>query len=81
MSAVPPLRVRPLNRAQIRSDGDYVLYWMTATRRLRWNYALDRAVGHAETLSKPLVVLEAVSGSKLDNLVIPVGVSALLHLL
>jgi deoxyribodipyrimidine photo-lyase len=33
---------------------------MTAARRMRWNYALDRAIEHAGRLDKPLVVLEAL---------------------
>ena len=36
---------------------DFVLYWMTATRRLSWNYALDRAVDWALELDLPLVIL------------------------
>ncbi len=44
----------------MRSDGDFVLYWMVAARRLRWNFALDRAVEWALDLGKPLVILEAL---------------------
>ena len=33
---------------------------MTANRRTSWNFALDRALEHARTLGKPLVVLEAL---------------------
>lgn len=43
-----------------RQNGDYVLYWMIASRRVFWNFALDRAVEWAENLQKPLVVLEAL---------------------
>jgi deoxyribodipyrimidine photo-lyase len=56
----PELRLRALNAGEIRADGRYVLYWMNATRRTRWNYALDRAVQLARELEKPLVVLEAL---------------------
>lgn len=35
-----------------------MLYWMTSSRRLGWNYALDRAVELATALRRPLVVLE-----------------------
>ncbi len=52
------VRVRRANDAQVRSDGKYVLYWMIATRRARWNFALDRAVAWAKALEKPLVVFE-----------------------
>jgi len=53
-------RVLALNGAPVRRDGAYVLYWMVAHRRLGWNHALDRAVSHARTLSRPLVILEAL---------------------
>ena len=52
------LRVRPANQAAVRDDGKYVLYWMIATRRTRWNFALDRAVAWARKLNQPLVVFE-----------------------
>ena len=49
-----------MNDLPLRSDGDYVLYWMVASRRAGWNFAMDRAVGVAASLGKPLVVLEAL---------------------
>lgn len=57
---VPPLRVRPVNGAPPRADGEYVLYWMIANRRTRWSFALDRAVDWCRELGLPLVVLEAL---------------------
>jgi len=57
---VPRSRVTRKNDAAIRSDGDYVLYWMVATRRARWNFALDRAAEWARELGKPLLILEAL---------------------
>ncbi len=57
---VPACRVRPLNRAEPRVDGDYVLYWMSAFRRPGWNFALQRAAWWATRLGKGLVVLEAL---------------------
>lgn len=59
-SAVPPERVRNVNRADVRRDGGLVLYWMTAFRRLDHNFALERAVEWARELGRPLVVLEAL---------------------
>ncbi len=59
-SDVPAIRLRAANAAQVRTDGDHVLYWMTANRRTRWNYSLDRAVDWARSVKKPLVVLEAL---------------------
>ena len=44
----------------VRQEGDFVLYWMIASRRTTWNFALDRAVEWAEKLRKPLVILEAL---------------------
>jgi deoxyribodipyrimidine photo-lyase len=63
MSLFPELRLRPLNGAPVRADGDFVLYWMVATRRLSWSWALDRAFEHAEALRKPLLILEPLSVS------------------
>jgi len=60
VSAVPSLRIRKCNDAPVRGAGDYILYWMIANRRLRWNFALDRALEHCRQLGKPLVVLEAL---------------------
>ncbi|MCA9179374.1 MAG: deoxyribodipyrimidine photolyase [Planctomycetales bacterium] len=57
---IPDLRVRALNSHAIRSESDYVLYWMVANRRLRWNFSLDRAVHWAKELKKPLLILEAL---------------------
>ena len=57
---VPEIRLQTLNPAPIRPDGDFVLYWMVAHRRAEWNFALDRAIDHAQQLRKPLVVLEAL---------------------
>ncbi len=44
----------------MRADGDFVLYWMTASRRVEWSFALDRAVERARELDRPLVILEAL---------------------
>ncbi|MEO8705176.1 MAG: deoxyribodipyrimidine photolyase, partial [Kofleriaceae bacterium] len=38
--------------------GDYVVYWMIAARRTRFNAALDHAIARATELARPLVVLE-----------------------
>jgi len=59
-SSVPDLRVRKGNRAPVDAGGRFVLYWMIANRRARWNYSLDRAIDWARALDKPLVVLEAL---------------------
>lgn len=46
------------NDHPLRPDGDYVLYWMIAQRRLTYNYALDHAIDRAIEFGKPLVVFE-----------------------
>ncbi len=60
IGALPPLRVELVDDRPPRADGDYVVYWMTAARRLRWNFALDRAVAWAEELQRPLVIVEVI---------------------
>jgi deoxyribodipyrimidine photo-lyase len=68
MSAVPDVRISLRNGRPVRPDGAYVLYWMTAYRRLRHNYALQRAVEHARGLNRPLLVLEDLrSGRRWDT--------------
>lgn len=57
-SNVPDARVRAVNDAPVREDGDYVLYWMVANRRCDYNYSLERAVEWAQELGKPLVIFE-----------------------
>ncbi|WP_305043656.1 deoxyribodipyrimidine photolyase [Geoalkalibacter sp.] len=54
------LRLRPINQAPANPQGDYVLYWMIAARRLRWNFALQHAIAQARELRRPLVILEAL---------------------
>jgi deoxyribodipyrimidine photo-lyase len=46
------------NRAPVRPDGEFVLYWMISSRRVRWNFAFDRAVDWAKRLGRPLLVFE-----------------------
>jgi deoxyribodipyrimidine photo-lyase len=58
MSPVPEIRIAAVNDAAIRPHGSYVLYWMNATRRTYWNFALDRAIEWCRELHKPLVILE-----------------------
>lgn len=44
----------------MRDDGAYVLYWMSAARRTKYNFALQRAVDWAKHLRRPLLVVEAL---------------------
>ncbi len=57
---VPTIRIRRANDAPVNPGGEYVLYWMTASRRVHWNFSLDRAVEWAKELNKPLMILEAL---------------------
>jgi deoxyribodipyrimidine photo-lyase len=55
---VPASRILILAPHDPRPDGAFVLYWMTASRRLRANFALQRAVELAIDLCRPLVIFE-----------------------
>jgi len=57
---VPSIRVRSLNDHDTNEDGAYVLHWMVAFRRPRWNFALQHAAARADALGKPLVIFEAL---------------------
>ena len=51
---IEPSRLRILNHQPI--DGQYVLYWMQASQRTRWNHALEYAIQQANGLGLPVVV-------------------------
>lgn len=61
LRAFPQERILWTNGRTPRADAACVLYWMTAFRRLEWNFALERAVAWAEALAKPLVIVETWS--------------------
>ena len=54
-------RTRVLVDTPINEQGEFVLYWMTAQRRLRWNHALEHAADVAEKLEKPLIVMRTLT--------------------
>jgi deoxyribodipyrimidine photo-lyase len=56
----PAIRIFDKNAASVRGDGKYVLYWMIAARRARWNFSMERAVEWAAKLRKPVLVVEAL---------------------
>jgi deoxyribodipyrimidine photo-lyase len=60
LNSVPAIRVRSANSLAVLQSKDFVLYWMISSRRVTWNFAVDRAVEWAEKLQKPLVILEAL---------------------
>ncbi len=49
-----------MNDKPVRTDGKFVLYWMVASRRTRFNFGLQLAIDRARKLGRPLVVLEAL---------------------
>jgi deoxyribodipyrimidine photo-lyase len=55
---IPPLRLRLSTDRPVKADSAFVVYWMTAARRMRWNFALQRAIGWARELKRPLAVVE-----------------------
>ncbi len=57
---VPASRIRRLTTAAPDPSRDYVMYWMTAQRRTRSNYALQRAVEASRKWRKPLLVFEGL---------------------
>lgn len=60
MRRVPPIRIRAVNDRPVRADRPWIVYWMIASRRMGFNYGLQRAVEHARDLHKPLIILEAL---------------------
>ncbi len=56
--AVSATRVRRANAAPVRADGTYVLYWMIAARRTRFNQALEHAVALGRQLGRPVLIFE-----------------------
>jgi len=60
VNPVPQIRIRTVNQVALAPEGDYVLYWMIAFRRIEWNFALQHACAMAQELDRPLVVLEAL---------------------
>jgi deoxyribodipyrimidine photo-lyase len=57
---VPEVRIHAVNERPARPDASHVLYWMVGSRRLRSNFALQRAVECAREWRKPLIILEAL---------------------
>ncbi len=53
-------RVSLLNKMSPNVQGEYVLYWMQAYRRLFYNHSLDFALSLAKNYKKPLVVYEGL---------------------
>lgn len=60
MTTVPDCRIRRGNPQPLNTEGRFVLYWMTAFRRMGWNFALQHATDLAKELGKPLLILDAL---------------------
>lgn len=61
MKNINSYRVFNRNKCDANPDGEFVLYWMQINRRFHYNFALEYAVGYANKLNKPLLILEAFS--------------------
>jgi len=59
MAPVPLLRIATLNDQSPNSDGEFVLYWMTAFRRVNWNFPLQRAVELAKQSGAAIHIVHA----------------------
>ncbi len=57
---VAEVRIQPSNQVDVNPSGKYVLYWMTANRRLHSSFSLQRAVEWAIHLNRPVLVFEAL---------------------
>ena len=53
---IHPDRITPLNTKKIQRNGAYILYWMQASQRTRYNHALEYAIKQANQHKKPLLV-------------------------
>jgi deoxyribodipyrimidine photo-lyase len=58
--SVPAARIRVLRDEAPSVRGEYVVYWMIAARRTRFNFALQRALELSRELGRPLLILEAL---------------------
>ncbi len=59
-SSVPAGRISVATDRPPKPGGSYVLYWMIANRRTRYNFSLQRAIDWAVELDRPLVIFEAL---------------------
>lgn len=65
---VSELRLQVAHDRPPAAGAEYVVYWMTAARRVRWNFALQRAVDWARELRRPLVIVEVLAcGGRWDS--------------
>lgn len=60
ITATPADRIRTINDSPINLAGEWVIYWMIAARRTRFNFALERAADWSRHLGRPLLIVEAL---------------------
>ena len=56
-------RIKLVNEKSINDDGEFILYWMIATRRFNYNASLQFAAELAIQHDVPLLVIEEISTS------------------
>ena len=61
MSEVPTLRIRSIGNGPVSESGEYVLYWMTAFRRVESNFSLQRAIHWSKDAKKAFDRLRSAS--------------------
>ena len=54
-------RIHIMNTLPRNPEGNYILYWMQAAQRIEHNYALGLAIETANKMSKPLLVVFALT--------------------
>ncbi|TGK00778.1 deoxyribodipyrimidine photolyase [Leptospira semungkisensis] len=54
------IRVREGNKKPVLEEGEYILYWIRANRRLAWNHCLDYSIHLSQKFKKPLIILESI---------------------
>ncbi len=60
-------RVRAIRNLPIKTDGDFVLYWMHHAVRSHENPALDIALWAADRINKPVLVYQGLGGQHAYN--------------
>lgn len=62
-------RIHFLKKSHLNSKGEYVLYFMEASQRSKYNYALEASIHFANSLKKPILVYFGITDRyKFSNL-------------
>lgn len=54
-------RIQTLNNKEILTQKDYIVYWMQASQRVKYNHALYKAISISNEHNKPLIVYFAIT--------------------